>query len=142
MRLLAIAITLEGKSRAEAARLAGMERQTMRDAVVCYNADGLEGLRDRPTPGRRPAQMEAKQAVLLTAVFHGPDRARYGCIDWTLPALCRCIEDRFDKRLHPASPSRTPRRLGLSRQKTRPQHPQANERVPGRLRQKELLQAV
>jgi transposase len=39
-----------------------------------------------------------------------------------LPALCRSIEGRFGKRLHPASLSRVVHRLGLSRQKTRP-HP-------------------
>ena len=128
-RMLAVASALEGKSRAEAARLAGMERQALRDAVVRYNAEGLEGLRDRPTPGRRPALTDAEQAVLLAAIFHGPDRARHGCTDWTLPALCRWIEDRFDKRLHPASLSRIVRRLDLSRQKTRPVHPQADEKA-------------
>lgn len=128
-RMLAIASALEGKSRAEAARLAGMERQALRDAVVRYNAEGLEGLRDRPKPGRYPALTEPEQALLLAAIFSGPDRARYGCTDWTLPALCRWLEDRFDKRLHPASLSRIVRRLDLSRQKTRPLHPQADERA-------------
>jgi transposase len=128
-RMLAIASALEGQSRAEAARLAGMERQALRDAVIRYNAEGLDGLRDRPKPGRPPTLVEAEQAVLLAAVFHGPDRARYGCVDWTLPVLCRWIEDRFGKRLHPASLSRILRRLDLSRQKTRPQHPQADERA-------------
>ena len=124
-RLLAIANALEGRSRAEAARLAGMERQALRDAVARYNAEGLDGLRDRLTPGRPPALTEPEQAVLLAAVFRGPDRARYGCTDWTLPALCRWIEERFGKRLHPASLSRILRRLDhLSRQKTRPQHPE------------------
>ena len=128
-RMLAIASALEGKSRAEAARLAGMERQALRDAVVRYNAEGLEGLRDRPKPGRPPALSEPEQAVLLDAVFRGPDRARDGCVDWTLPALCGWIERRFGKRLHPASLSRVVRRLDLSRQKTRPLHPQADERA-------------
>jgi transposase len=127
--MLAIAAALEGKSRAEAARLAGMERQALRDAVMRYNAEGLDGLRDRPIPGRRPALTEAEQAVLLAAVFRGPDRARYGCTDWTLPALCRWVEDRFGKRVHPASLSRILRRLDLSRQKTRPVHPLANEKA-------------
>ena len=54
LRLLAIANALEGMSRAEAARLAGMERQALRDAVVRYNAEGLAGLYDRPKPGRPP----------------------------------------------------------------------------------------
>jgi transposase len=127
--MLAIASALEGRSRAEAARLAGMERQALRDAVVRYNAEGLQGLRDRPKPGRRPGLTEPEQALLLAAIFSGPDRVQYGCTDWTLPALCRWLEDRFDKRLHPASLSRIVRRLDLSRQKTRPLHPQADERA-------------
>ncbi len=126
-RMLAIAGALEGWSRTEAARLAGMERQALRDAVVRYNAEGMAGLRDRPKPGRPPALSEPEQAVLLDAVFRGPDRARDGCVDWTLPALCRWIEGRFGKRLRPASLSRILRRLDLSRQKTRPLHPLADE---------------
>jgi transposase len=128
-RMLAIANALEGMSRAEAARLAGMERQALRDAVTRFNAEGLAGLRDRPKPGRPPALTEAEQALLLNAVFRGPDRARDGCADWTLPALCGWIERRFGKRLHPASLSRVVRRLDLSRQKTRPLHPGADERA-------------
>jgi transposase len=128
-RMLAIANALEGMSRAEAARLAGMERQALRDAVARYNAEGLGGLRDRPKPGRPPALTEAEQAALLNAVFRGPDPARDGCVDWTLPALCRWIEGRFGKRLHPAGLSRIVRRLDLSRQKTRPSHPEADEKA-------------
>jgi hypothetical protein len=40
VRMYAIAHA-PGLSRAEAARLAGMERQALRDAVVRYNAEGL-----------------------------------------------------------------------------------------------------
>ncbi len=128
-RMLAIASALEGMSRAEAARLAGMERQALRDAVVRYNAEGLDGLRDRPKVGRTPTLTEVEQALLLDAVFRGPDRAEDGGSDWTLPMLCRWLERRFDKRLHPASLSRVLRRLDLSRQKTRPLHPLANEKA-------------
>src|ERR687893_1412616 len=48
----AIAGALEGLTRAEAARLASMERQALRDAVLRYNAEGLAGLYSR-SPGRR-----------------------------------------------------------------------------------------
>lgn len=64
-RMLPVAAALEEASRAEAARLAGMECQAPRDAVVRYNAEGLEGLRDRPKPGRPPALSEAEQVVAL-----------------------------------------------------------------------------
>src|SRR4051794_35327315 len=50
-RLLALANALDGMSRDEAARAAGMDRQTLRDWVHRYNAEGVEGLRDRPRPG-------------------------------------------------------------------------------------------
>jgi transposase len=128
-RMPAIAGALEGMTRAEAARLVGMERRALRDAVVRFSAEGSAGLRDRPKPGRPPALTEAEQAILPNAVFRGPDRARDGCTDRTLPAPCGWIEGRFGKRLHPASPSRIVRRPDLSRQKTRPSHPQADGRA-------------
>ena len=53
-RMLALALVLEGSSREAAARAAGMDRQTLRDWVHRYNADGLAGLHDRPRSGRQP----------------------------------------------------------------------------------------
>src|SRR3954466_5971958 len=50
-RLLALANALDGMSRDRAARAAGMDRQTLRDWVHRYNAEGVEGLRDRPRAG-------------------------------------------------------------------------------------------
>jgi transposase len=47
-RMLAIALVLEGGSRAEAAETCAMDRQTLRDRVHRYNASGLEGLSDQP----------------------------------------------------------------------------------------------
>jgi transposase len=130
MRMLAIANALEGMSRADAARVVGMERQALRDAVIRYNTEGLAGLQDRPKPGRRPCLNEAEQAVLRARILQGPDPARDGCQRWTLPLLCRWIETRFNKRLHPASLSRIVRGgLDLSRQKTRPVHPQADQKA-------------
>lgn len=43
-RMLALALVLEGRSRTEAASTCGMDRQTLRDWVHRYNAEGLEGL--------------------------------------------------------------------------------------------------
>jgi hypothetical protein len=50
-RLLAIALMLEGASRTDATRAAGMDRQTLRDWVHRYNAGGR---RRCPTVGPRP----------------------------------------------------------------------------------------
>ena len=124
-RMLAIANALEGLTRAEAARLAGMERQALRDAVIRYNQEGLKGLRDRPKPGGPSTLTEGEQALLRARILQGPG-PQDGCREWTLPSLCRWIEGRFAKRLHPASLSRIVRGLDLSRQKTRPMHPRAD----------------
>lgn len=125
-RMYAIAHALAGLSRAEAARLAGMERQALHDAVVRYNAEGLVGLHDRPKGRRRPVLNNKEGEALVELVLAGPDLTRHGRTEWTLPALAEEIAHRWGKRLHPASLSRVLRRLGLSKQKTRPRHPQAN----------------
>ena len=52
LRAVAIAQALEEASRADTAQVVGRERQSLRDAVVRFNAEGLAGLWDRPRPGR------------------------------------------------------------------------------------------
>lgn len=128
-RLLAIASALDGMSRAEAARAAGIERQSLCDAVKRFNAEGLAGLVDRPL-GRRPERLsEAEQAILVNRILRGPDPERGEPSSWTLPDLCRFIEERFDKTLCPQSMSRIVRRLGMSRQKARPVHPRRDAKA-------------
>jgi transposase len=131
LRMLAIANALEGMSRAEAARLAGMERQALRDAVLRYNAEGTSGLYDRPKPGRPERLSEAEQAALAARVFRGPDPERDG-VAWTRADLCGWLEARFGKRFHPSSLSRVLKRLDLSRQKARPVHPEADPKAQER----------
>ena len=123
-RLLAIANALEGLSRAEAARLAGMERQALRDAVIRYNADGPSGLCDRPRSGRPEALAPGQQAALKAWVLRGPDPERDGVGAWRLVDICAHAEQRYGARYSGWGMSRLLRRLGLSRQKTRPRHPE------------------
>jgi len=132
LRMLAIANALKGMSRAEAARLAGMERQALRDAVVRFNAEGLAGLHDRPKPGRPERLSEAEQAALAARVFRGPDPQREGVSAWTRADLCGWLEARFGKPFHPSSLSRVLKRLDMSRQKARPVHPEANPKAQQR----------
>src|SRR5690348_11137369 len=79
-RMLALALVLEGSSRAEAARHAGMDRQTLRDWVHRYNAEGLDGLSDRRRPGPRPRLSPEQEAELATTVERGPDPDRDGVV--------------------------------------------------------------
>ena len=136
LRMLAIANALEGMSRAEAARLVGMERQALRDAVLRYNAEGLPGLYDRPKPGRPQRLSEAEQAALAARVFRGPDPERDGVSAWTRADLRGWLEARFGTAFHPSSLSRVLKRLDLSRQKTRPVHPEVDVAAQERFRKR------
>ena len=51
-RLLALAAVHDGMNRSEAARIGGMDRQTLRDWVHRFNQCGPEGLIDIKPPGR------------------------------------------------------------------------------------------
>lgn len=125
-RILAIANALDGMSREDAARSAGMDRQTLRDWVLRYNKHGVEGLVDRWDGGRRPTYTPQEQAEIVEIVLAGPDTEATGLSAYTLADLAAICEARFGKRLHPWSLGRLLKSLGLSRQKTRPIHPETD----------------
>lgn len=127
-RAFAIANALEGMSRAEAARLAGMERQALRDVVLRYNAEGVDGLSDRPRT-RQSRLTEGQQAALRAMILRGPHPERDGVSSWTRADIADLIEQRFGYRYHVSSLSKILRRLGFSRQKTRPSHPNADPKA-------------
>jgi transposase len=139
-RMYAIAHALEGISRAEAARLAGMDHQALRDAVVRYNAEGLAGLHNRPK-GRPPRRLsEGEEAALAALILRGPDPARDGVCAWTRAALCQWMAAHFGKSFHPASLSRVLRRMDFSYQKARPVHPQRSEKAQRRFKKRASAQ--
>jgi transposase len=122
-RMLALALVLEGQSRAAAARAAGMDRQTLRDWVIRYNAEGLPGLRDRHGGGPRRRLSPGQEAGLADMVRRGPDLAEHGVVRWRRADLARAIAARFGVVLAERSVGITLRRLGFRRLAARPRHP-------------------
>ena len=122
-RMLALALVLEGRSRTEAARSCGMDRQTLRDWVHRYNAEGIAGLTDAPRGGRPPALSSEQMAELRGLVLAGPDPARDGVVRWRCVDLCDQIAERFDVEVHERTVGKLLRRMGLSRVQPRPHNP-------------------
>jgi putative transposase len=122
-RLLALALVLEGASRGEAAKACGMDRQTLRDWVHRYNAEGIDGLVDRPPPGRPPRLTAEQEAELAAIVVNGPDLAEHGVVRWRRVDLRVVIERRFAVRLHERTVGKVLRKLGFRRLSARPRHP-------------------
>jgi transposase len=122
-RLMALALILEGKSRPEAAQHSGMERQTLRDWVHRYNAEGLEGLSSRVGPGPAPLLTEAQMAELKELVVNGPDPETDKVVRWRCIDLRDKIEQRFSVRVHKRTVAKWLRLLELTRLQPRPFHP-------------------
>jgi transposase len=126
-RMLALALLLEGYGREQAARQSGMDRQTLRDWVHRYNAEGVDGLFDRPRGGGAQRKLTVAQEIEITGWVHaGPDPATDGVVRWRLSDLREKIAQTFAVYLHERSVGKLMRRLGFRRLSVRPRHPQAD----------------
>lgn len=76
-QILAIATMLDAHPRLLAAKAIGMDRQSLRDWVHRYNAEGVAGLSDRPRSGRKP-HLTADQVAGWTALGAGRSRSKGG----------------------------------------------------------------
>src|SRR5271163_3325630 len=88
-RLLAIAAVLEGASREDAAKIGGMDRQTLRDWV------GSDGLINIPSPGVPPKLGKKHRAFLVRLVEGGPIPAVHGVVRWRACDLIMRLHEEF-----------------------------------------------
>src|SRR5918997_2400086 len=142
LRLLAIANALEGMTRTEAARLAGMERQALHDAIQRFNAEGPDALHDRPRSGRPEQLSPGQQAALKAHILHGPEPERDGVSAWRLVDLCAHVERTYGVSYSEWGLSRVLKRLSLSRQKTRPSHPKGSPAAQAAFKKAAPVQAA
>lgn len=126
-RLLALAFILDGHSRTEAAERAGMERQTLRDWVHRYNAEGIAGLKSGHGPGVSPLLTAAQMAELKALVLKGPDPEKHGVVRWRCVDLREEVARRFSVAVTDRTIGKWLRKLGLTRLQPRPFHPKKDE---------------
>jgi transposase len=122
-RLLALALILDGHTRTEAAERTGMDRQTLRDWVHRYNAEGVEGLKSSHGPGRPPSLTGAQMADLKATVLKGPDPAKHGVVRWRCVDLRAEVARRFTVEVSERTIGKWLRKLDLTRLQPRPFHP-------------------
>ena len=126
-RILAIALVLEGGSREAAARAAGAQRQTLRDWVIRYNGEGLDGLKDRPKPGRTPRLSGEQLKALDRLVEQGPGIAADKVVRWRCADLKAVAQTRFGVSLSERSIGRILGQRRFARLSVRPRHRDADE---------------
>jgi transposase len=128
-RLLAIALLLEGSSREAAARATGMNRQTLRDWVHRYNAQGPLGLSDRKAPGRAPLLTPEQEEVVAGWVRAGPTPGVDSVVRWRRCDLAARIERDFGVKMAVKTVGTLLGRLGFVRLSARPQHPKQDSQA-------------
>jgi transposase len=125
-RMLALALVLEGADRSSAAKTCGMDRQTLRDWVHRYNAEGLGGLANRRAQARPRHLSPAQMAEVAFWVEAGPDPDRDGVVRWRRRDLARRIDGAFGVKVHERTVGKYLTALGYRRLSVRPRHPKAD----------------
>lgn len=125
-RLLAIALVMEGRSRTDAATAAGMDRQSLRDWVHRFNADGPAGLVDKPRSGRPPRLSEDQLRAFDAIVESGPDLEADGVVRWRCADLQRVLADKYNVALSERSIGRILNVRGFRHMSVRPKHPKSD----------------
>src|SRR5450755_1120465 len=128
-RLLSLAAVQHGMDRGAAAKIGGMDRQTLRDWVHRFNASGPEGLIDNWTEGPKPRLSAEQRAQFAQIVEAGPDRKVDGVVRWRRLDLKRVIAERFGVDFHPRYIGELLKKLGFSHISARPRHPAQDERT-------------
>ena len=122
-RLLSLAAVIDGMGREEAARVGGMDRQTLRDWVHRFNEAGPDGLKDAWNGGPQPRLSPAQKAELAGIVETGPDPAVDGVVRWRRVDLQKLIKQRFGVDYHERYVGTLLKELGFSHISARPRHP-------------------
>src|ERR1700683_2636832 len=119
-RLLAIAAVLDGASREDAAKVGGMDRQTLRDWVLRFNEQGPDGLINIPSPGVPPKLGKRHRAFLVRLVEEGPIPAVHGVVRWRACDLIMRLHEEFGISVSDDTIYRALKDLGFSPVSARP----------------------
>jgi len=125
-RVLMIANMLEGMGHEEAARLAGLSRLAAYEWHNRYEEDGIEGLCDRPRPGRRPPVDTVTSARFKERIVAGAVLERDGVVAFRGVDGQRILKEEFGIDCSLSSTYRLLHRLKLSWLAPRPRHPEAD----------------
>ena len=107
-------------SLAEAAKVGGMDRQTLRDWVIRFNAQGPEGLINLPSPGAPSKLDDVHLAFLARIVEEGPIPAIHGVVRWRACDLIMRLHEEFGISVSDDTVYRALKDLGYSHVSARP----------------------
>ena len=101
----------------------GLSRRRVQDWVARYNADGVNGLQDRPGRGRKLPLDEQQTEQLKKHLDEGPNDSDGICV-FTGPTIQQLIEQKFNKSLALSTTYYLLHAIGYSWLVPRPRHPE------------------
>jgi transposase len=114
-RLLSVAAVLDGMNRTEAARIGGMDRQTLRNWIHWFNKRGPDGLSDHWAKGPASRLSGAQLDELAQIVETGPNREADKVLRCRRMDLQKVIAARFGVDYHERHVGTLLKRFGFSR---------------------------
>ncbi|NQU75443.1 MAG: transposase [Planctomycetes bacterium] len=121
-RILAIRLLVMGQTVPQAAPIVGLKERQVRNWVHRFQAEGLEGLRDRPRPGQ-PKHLPTEKEEAFKARIRRPPR---GMI-LRGPDVRRLLKEEFGAAYSLGGVYFLLHRLGFSSLSPRPLHPQTDK---------------
>jgi len=100
-RAQTIRLSAQRRKAGETADLLGVSVPTVHRVIDAFNADGIEGLADRPRSGRPPKATERYIGCLQEAVARGARAFGYAFSSWTLERLREHLGRKCKVLLHP-----------------------------------------
>ena len=119
-RLLAIAAVLDGASREEAAKIGGMERQTLRDWVIRFNDAGTRRSEQQVFSWSAGQAHSKHKEFLARLIDEGPTPAIDGVVRWRGCDLIRRLHTEFGLSVSDDTIYRALKELGFAHVSARP----------------------
>jgi transposase len=116
-RIIAGQLLLDGKSISEVARVVKASKSSVKQWKDALDQGGLDALKAKPHPGRKPRLSAAQKQRLVAILLRGPLAAGYHTDLWTLQRVAEVIEQKFQVSYHPGHVWKILRALKWSCQK-------------------------
>jgi transposase len=126
-RRLAGNLLLEGRTIGEVAQIVGASVSSVRRWRLVVERGGLEALKAKPHPGRKPRLNDKQKQRLVKVLLVGPRKAGYHNDLWTCPRVSQVIAKTFGVTYHPAHVWKILRSLGWTPQKPEQRARERNE---------------
>ncbi len=110
---------IDGQTVIAMAKALDIDRSAITKWFAWYSAEGAEGLRTAPLPGRAPRLSAEQRAEVARVVEAGPPASGFKSGVWTGALVGQWIEQHFGVRYHPQHIPRLLHQLGFSVQRPR-----------------------